>query len=74
MPRDEVENFSSYNLASAIPAAHVFTMSDLFAPWITDPDPPEDPMSSADAARAAKALAAAYPDLIDRSLDGPIYA
>jgi hypothetical protein len=49
-------------------------VSDLetFAPWITDPDPLETPMSSEAAARAAKALAEAFPDLVDRSMDGPI--
>jgi hypothetical protein len=35
------------------------TDPDLFAPWITDPDAPEEPMTSAAASAAAKALAQA---------------
>jgi hypothetical protein len=61
------------SLASPITSAHVFAMSDFFAPWITDPDPPEEPMSPAASAAFAQAVAEAYPELIDHTHDGPIF-
>jgi hypothetical protein len=43
---------------------------DNYAPWLSDPDDPTENLMTADqAAAAAQAVAALYPDLVDRSLD-----
>jgi hypothetical protein len=47
-------------------------MADQFAPWITDPDDPAD-FSELDAS-ALDAAAAMFPELVDKSKDGPIKA
>jgi hypothetical protein len=44
-----------------------------FAPWISDPDPPDETMMTSEESAAAAARAAArYPELIDHSMDGPL--
>jgi hypothetical protein len=45
------------------------TEDDTFAPWLTDPDDPADiPVPDASAAETAAAM---FPDLVDKSNDGP---
>ncbi len=47
-------------------------MTDQYAPWITDPDDPADiPAASASAAENVFAM---FPDLVDKSNDGPLAA
>jgi hypothetical protein len=48
------------------------TKREQFAPWLTDPDDPADVPACADEGAAAAALAAAHPELVDKSNDGPI--
>lgn len=48
------------------------TKREQFAPWLTDPDDPADIPACADENAAAAALAAAHPELVDKSKDGPI--
>ena len=43
-----------------------------FAPWISDPDFPEDIPTPADPSAAAAAVFAAHPELVDKSMDGPL--
>lgn len=47
-------------------------MTDLFYPWLTDPDDPADIPIPADPAAAAKAIFAMFPELVDHSNDGPL--
>jgi hypothetical protein len=49
-------------------------VTDLFAPWITDPDDPADIPTPDDAQSAAEKVAAMFPDLVDKSNDGPLVA
>jgi hypothetical protein len=48
--------------------------TETFAPWISDPDDPADTptMTIEDCERAAANVARAYPELIDKSMDGPL--
>ena len=56
-------------LAAPPPDPH----ADAYAPWISDPDDPDESMISSGAAQAAaRNVAASNPDLVDRSMDGPI--
>ena len=45
---------------------------DLYAPWITDPDPPGQVMTCAETQRAAASVAAMCPELVKKSQDGSI--
>lgn len=45
-------------------------MTDVFAPWLTDPDDPADIPTPADPGAAAKAIFAMFPELVDHSNDG----
>lgn len=47
-------------------------MTEQWAPWITDPDFPEDVPTPADPHAAATAVFAAHPELVDKSNDGPL--
>lgn len=47
-------------------------MKEQFAPWISDPDFPEDVPTPTDMDAAAAAVFAAHPDLVDKSKDGPL--
>jgi hypothetical protein len=50
------------------------TKDDFFGPHITDPDDPADMpmMTDEEATRFSENVAAAFPELIDHSLDGPL--
>ena len=48
------------------------TDEGFYAPWIADPDPPETPMTKAKSRRAAKRIAEAFPELVDKSQDRPL--
>jgi hypothetical protein len=47
-------------------------VKEQFAPWISDPDFPEDVPTPTDMDAAAAAVFAAHPDLVDKSKDGPL--
>jgi hypothetical protein len=47
-------------------------VTDQFAPWITDPDDPAD--IPGDTSLTAAELAAMFPELVDKSNDGPLAA
>jgi len=50
------------------------TYDETYAPWISDPDDPSDAlMSPEDIQRAAKLAASLNADLVDHSMDGPIF-
>lgn len=49
-------------------------MTDLFYPWLTDPDDPADIPTPADPGAAAKAIFAMFPELVDHSNDGLLAA
>jgi hypothetical protein len=44
-------------------------MDDFFAPWIDDPDPPDDIMTPAESAAAAAAIARMFPELVRIQVD-----
>ena len=46
-------------------------MSEQWAPWISDPDDPAD-IPNGDTDAFARAVAAMFPELIDKSHDGPL--
>lgn len=47
--------------------------AEAFAPWISDPDDPNECyLTPEQSEAAARNVAKAYPELIDHSLDGPI--
>lgn len=49
-------------------------MSDTYAPWLTDPDDPADVPTPDDAKMAAEKAAEMFPELVDKSSDGPLKA